>query len=252
MKRILLLLLAALCVAAPLLAASPESQRVLQEADRAYREAQYQAAQDGYLRLLRNEGATGHLLYNLGNTAFRLNQTGRAILYYEKARLLLPRDADLLYNLGRARELARDATPEPTGFAAAAFFWIGSLTLAEIFWFFAAANVLFWALMLLRLSVKAEWTHYLLYLFLTVWLLAGASFWMKWHQVRTDDRAVILQAEVGVLAGPDIRDTLLFKLHEGTIVRQERAEEGWSLIRLPDGKRGWMKSEALERVVEGT
>lgn len=248
MKRILLLL-AVLCVAAPLWAASPESRKILQEADRAYREAQYQTAQDGYLHLLRNEGATGHLLYNLGNTAFRMNQTGRAILYYEKARLLLPRDADLAYNLGRARDLARDAAPEPASFANAAFFWLGSLTLAEIFWFFAAANVLFWSLMLLRLYVNAEWTHYLLYLFLTVWLLAGASFWMKWHQVNNDDRAVILQAEVGVLAGPDIRDTLLFKLHEGTIVRQERTEEDWSLIRLPDGKRGWMRSEGLGRIV---
>ena len=246
-------MLAALCVAAPLWAASPESQKVLQEADRAYREAQYQAAQDGYLRLLRNEGATGHLLYNLGNTAFRLNQTGRAILYYERARLLLPRDADLAYNLGRARELVRDATPEPAGFATAAFFWLGSLTLAEIFWFFAAANV---ALLVpadaAQALLTAEWTHYLLYLFLTVWLLAGASFWLKWHQVRTDDRAVILQTEVSVLAGPDIRDTLLFKLHEGTIVRQERSEEGWSLIRLPDGKRGWLRSEGLERIVAGS
>jgi tetratricopeptide (TPR) repeat protein len=247
MRRILLVL-AALCVAAPLRAAAPERQNVLREADRAYRETQYQTAQDGYLRLLRSEGATGHLLYNLGNTAFRLNQTGRAILFYERARLLLPRDADLAYNLGRAREQVRDSTPEPAGLSDTAFFWLGSLTLAEIFWFFAAANVLFWSLLVLRIFLKAEWTHYLLFLLLTVWLLTGMSFWMKWHQVGSDDRAVILQAEVGVLAGPDVRDTVLFKLHEGTVVHLERSEAGWSLIRLPDGKRGWLRSEGAEKI----
>jgi len=247
MKK-LLLVLASLCVAAPLWALAPESEKVLQEAGRAYREAQYQAALDGYQRLLRTEGATGQLLYNLGNTAFRLNQTGRAILYYEKARLLLPRDADLTYNLSRAREQVRDITPEPASFAGTAFFWLGSLTLAEIFWCFAAVNVLFWCLLAIRLFSRAEWTHYLLFLFLTSWLLAGASFWLKWHQIGTDDRAVILQAEVSILAGPDIRDTLLFKLHEGTIVNLERSEEGWSLIRLPDGKRGWLRAEGLERI----
>ena len=72
---------------------------------------------------------------------------------------------------------------------------------------------------------------------------------MKWQQTRTDDRAVILQTEVSVLAGPDSRDTLLFKLHEGTVVHLERSEEGWSLIRLSDGRRGWLRGEGLERIV---
>lgn len=246
MKR--LLLLALLCVAAPSWAMAPESEKVLQAADRAYRDGRYQEAHDGYQRLLGTEGANGHLLYNLGNTAFRLNQTGRAILYYERARMLLPRDADLTYNLGRAREQVRDIVPEPANFASTAFFWLGSVTPAEVFWWFAAANVLFCSLLAVRLFYRAEWTYYLLFLLLGTWLLAGASFWLKSRQAGADDRAVVLQAEVSVLAGPDIRDTLLFKLHEGTLVSLERSEDGWCLIRLPDGKRGWLRGEALERI----
>ena len=136
--RRLLLALAVLCAAVPSWAASPERERVLQESDRAYREARYQEAFDGYSRLLGTDGADGHLLYNLGNAAFRLNQTGRAILYYEKARELLPRDADLKFNLGHAREQIRDAIPESESFVGTAFFWLGGLTLAELFWCFAS------------------------------------------------------------------------------------------------------------------
>jgi tetratricopeptide (TPR) repeat protein len=247
MKR-LLLALAALCAAAPLWAMAPESEKVLREADRAYREAQYQAAHDGYERLLRTEGATGHLLYNLGNTAFRLNQTGRAILSYERARLLLPRDADLAFNLGHAREQVRDVIPEPESFVGTAFFWLGSLTLAEFFWAFALANVLFWGILAARIFTRAEWIHSLFFLLLAVWLVAGASFGLKWRQTTNDDRAVILQTEVSVFAGPDSRDTVLFKLHEGTIVDLERSEEGWSLIRLSDGRRGWLRAEGAEKI----
>ena len=36
--------------------------------------------------------------------------------------------------------------------------------------------------------------------------------------------------------------------HEGTIVNHERFEDGWSLISLSRDKRGWVKSEALERI----
>lgn len=220
-----------------------------QEADRAYRETRYQEAYDGYLRLLGTGGADGQLLYNLGNAAFRLDQYGRAILFYERARLLLPRDADLRFNLAHAREQVRDVIPAQESVLDTAFFWLGSLTLAELFWCFSLANVLFWGMLAARLYRRSEWTNSLSFLLLAIWLLAGVSFGLKWRQTRGDDRAVILQTEVNALAGPDGRDTLLFKLHEGTIVHLERSEEGWSLIRLSDGRRGWLRAEGAERIV---
>jgi tetratricopeptide (TPR) repeat protein len=248
MKKLLLVLAAALVLAAPLAAVTPELDSEYRQAHLAYREGRYQEAYDGYARLLGAAGADGQLLYNLGNAAFRLNQIGRAILYYEKAQVLLPRDADLKFNLGHAREQTRDVIPEPESFVGTAFFWLGSLTLAEFFWCFVVANVLFWGILAVRIYSRAEWTYSLLFLLLGVWLLAGISFGVKWQQTRSDDRAVILQTEVNVLAGPDSRDTLLFKLHEGTVVHLERSEEGWSLIRLSDGRRGWLRGEGLERI----
>ena len=111
MKK-LLLVLAVLLLAVPLSAVTPERDSEYQQAHLAYREARYQEAYDGYARLLGTAGADGQLLYNLGNAAFRLNQIGRAILYYERAQVLLPRDADLKFNLGHAREQIRDIIPE--------------------------------------------------------------------------------------------------------------------------------------------
>jgi hypothetical protein len=60
---------------------------------------------------------------------------------------------------------------------------------------------------------------------------------------------VILVEENDVLAGPDSGDTVLFKLHEGAIIQQERTEDGWSLIRISGGKRGWVKSADIEKVL---
>ena len=158
MKR-LLLALAILCGAAPLWAAAGR------RANACCRRPIGPTAKRGTRRpmtatrsLLGNAGADGHLLYNLGNAAFRLNQIGRAILCYERARVLLPRDADLAFNLGHARERVRDVIPETEGFVGTAFFWLGSLTLAEIFWCFAAANALFWGIAAARLFSRAEWT----------------------------------------------------------------------------------------------
>jgi len=72
---------------------------------------------------------------------------------------------------------------------------------------------------------------------------------VKWYQLRADQRVVILTPVVNVLAGPEANDTVLFKLHEGTTVNRERTEDGWSLIRLSQNKRGWIKSDGIEKIL---
>lgn len=217
-------------------------------ANQTFKQGYYQDAIDGYERLVRGGHENGHIYYNLGNGYFRLNRLGHAILNYERARLLMPRDADLNFNLSHARDQILDAIPESQGFSQMAFFWLDSLSLHELFWSFTVLNALFWGVLLTRQFHRSEWNYYLSLILVVLWLIWGISFGLKWHQMGTDDRAVILEQEVNILAGPDIQDTVLFKLHEGTIVHQERSEDGWSLIRLPDKKRGWIKAEAVERI----
>ena len=86
-------------------------------------------------------------------------------------------------------------------------------------------------------------------LLLVFWVISGLSFGLKWYQLEADDRAVILEPELNVLAGPDLGDTVLFKLHAGTMVQVERSEDGWALVRLPDKKRGWVGNDAMEGII---
>jgi len=218
------------------------------KANQTFKQGHYQEAIDGYEQLVKGGHENGHIYYNLGNAYFRLNRIGQAILNYERARILMPRDADLNFNLSHARDQILDAVPESQGFSQMAFFWLDSLSLHELFWSFAILNVLFWGILLTRLFHRSEWNYYLSLVLVVLWLIWGISFGLKWNHVGTDDRAVILEQEVNILAGPDIQDTVLFKLHEGTIAHHERSEDGWFLIRLPDKKRGWIKAEAVERI----
>ena len=225
---------------------SPEA--LFFKANQAYRDSRFQEAIDDYTRLIQDGYDNGHLYYNLGNAYFRQNEIGKAILFYERAYRLIPRDADLKFNLGYALDQTRDAIPKNQGFMNTTFFWLNALNLVELFWGFAVLNVLFWGVLLSRLFFQREWTYYVLIVCLVFWLIAGLSFGLKWYQLANDDRAVILDEEVRVLAGPDVNDTVLFKLHEGTIVAVERSEDGWSLVRLPDKKRGWLRGDTIEEI----
>ena len=217
-------------------------------ANQAYKEGRFQEAIDGYRRLIRSGHKNGHLYYNLGNAHFRLNHLGQAILNYERAGLLIPRDADLNFNLRYARDQIRDVVPESQDFIGMTFFWLNDLNLNELFWCFAILNVLFWGILFARLLLRSEWVYYFSMVLLIFWIIAGSSYGLKWYQTETDDRAVILPEEVNILAGPHTQDTVLFMLHGGTIVHLERSEDGWSLVHLPDQKRGWIKADAIAKV----
>jgi tetratricopeptide (TPR) repeat protein len=227
----------------------PVAEELYFEANRAYKEDRYQEAIDGYRRLIDKGYANGHLYYNLGNACFRAGQLGRAILNYKRARLLIPRDADLNFNLRYALDQTQDAIAADQNFLRQAFFWLDDIALRELLWGFAVLNLLFWGILVLRIMVRPEWSYYVFIVLLIFWLVGGVSLGMKWHQLNTDFRAVILAKEVDVLAGPDANDTVLFKLHEGTTIHRERVEDGWSLIGLSEDKRGWVKSNTIEAIL---
>lgn len=223
-------------------------EEVFVSANRAFKAGEYEEAIEGYQQLADSGHASGHLYYNLGNAYFRANYLGRAILNYERALLLIPRDADLNFNLRHARDMMKDPVIDSRSFVHQTFFWLNSVTLGELFWTFAVLNALLWGALLTRLFHRGEWNYYLSLILAIFWLIASISFGLKWYGAATDDRAVILEKEVNILAGPDVNDTVLFKLHEGSIVHLERSEDGWLLVSLPDKKRGWIQAEAVGRI----
>lgn len=233
----------------PFLSAGEDSlERIFFDANSAYKEGRFDQAIDGYKQLIESGHANGHIYYNLGNAYFRLNHLGQAILNYERARLFAPRDADILFNLSHARDQIRDVAEEGQNLTDMTFLWLKDLTLKEHFWGFAIVNFFFWAILLIRLFLRSDWTYYAYIILIIFWFISGLSFSVKGYQIKSDKRAVIIAQEVDILSGPDSSDTVLFKLHEGFIVQVERKEGEWVLARLSPKNRGWLKAEGVERI----
>ena len=249
-RLLIVLLLAALMCGSPAPAQPNGWEERFVQSNRDYKEGKYREAISGYHGLLEKGIRSGHLFYNLGNAYFKTDDLGRAILNYERARLFLPRDPDLRFNLNYARNQVQDDIPHPRSFLQTTFFWLDNLTLWELFRGFAVLNIFFWTVLGVRLFTRTEWTYYVAILFLIFWTVGGLSLGLKYQHGRNDRRAVILDREVRVLAGPDPGDTVFFKLHSGTLVKMERSEGDWSLIRLPDKKRGWVRAAAVQRITE--
>ena len=189
----------------------------------------------------------GELFYNIGNCYFRSGQKGSALLNYERARRLIPRDADLKYNIEYVHDLTEDNLSQPENIISE-IFGVNFFSQTELATVFCLVNLMLFLFLTIRIFFRAEWIFYVIIIFSICWIVSGISFGIMLKQTIFDDRVVILAKEVDVLAGPDKEDTLLFKVHEGTLAYQERNESGFSLIRLPDSKRGWLVSSAIEAV----
>lgn len=73
-------------------------------ANKRFQEGDFTGAASAYEEILKSDGSNASVFYNLGNSYFRLGKLGPAILAYERARILTPRDPLLLSNLARARK----------------------------------------------------------------------------------------------------------------------------------------------------
>ena len=77
-----------------------------ERANEQFKAGDFAGAAASYEKILAAEGPRAAVFYNLGNSYQQLKRYGPAILAYERARLLTPRDPDLLANLALARKAA--------------------------------------------------------------------------------------------------------------------------------------------------
>ncbi len=231
---------------------SQEAGLMITQANQAYRNGEYAKADTMYEKIVQNGYESPALYYNFGNTRFKLNDVPGAILNFERARRLSPRDEDVVYNLRLANLRVIDKVdPIPEFFLTewwhefirlySSTTWAG-IVIAELWGVvFCAGIVLFLRSLLVR--------RILLFSAATLFLasiLATTGMILQQQYEHTDLSAVIFAQSLSVKSSPDVNSINLFVLHEGVKVQILDNVENWRKIRLPDGKVGWVPSEALQ------
>src|ERR1044072_673873 len=72
---------------------------VFDSANAAYAAGKYEKAIQLYQKIEAENTVSAGLYFNLGNAYYKTNNTGKAILYYERAKMLDPDDEDINVNL---------------------------------------------------------------------------------------------------------------------------------------------------------
>lgn len=216
------------------------------EANAAYEKEDYAQAIELYEQAVKTT-KNSCLYYNLGNAYFKSGQIGKALLNYQRARFLKPRDQDINANIQFLRNYRIDKVltiENPIIKIIANLFHFLSFQEA---WFWSALS--FFVTMLLLTLAVVFYRKILAYLAIIGAIIFLYSFisWQIWQGERSSVRAVIIVPEVTLRSGPgqDYKD--IYIAHDGLEVRILESRGDYSLVQFPGGG-GWLETKAIERI----
>lgn len=215
-------------------------------ANEAYARGDYHQSIALYEALVAQD-APAPLYYNLGNAYFKSGRIGKAVLNYERARRLAPRDADVRHNLRHLRGLVKEPAPSLLAAVVAGVSgWatINELAAAGAVLLIATAGLLIFFLLRGGMPWLAGAAGALGLLIACVALLGIVAFADGGSR-----RAVITGGTIEARNGPGADNSIAFTIPEGRIVLMLGEADGWQAIALPrDGMTGWIPAETVERL----
>jgi tetratricopeptide (TPR) repeat protein len=237
--------------ASPILAQTPDAD--FTRANELYTAQRYQDALTLYLKLDSLGYESGELYFNIGNSAYKLNQVGISVLYYEKAKRLLGNDDDVQHNLDLANLRTKDRLPEVPEFflesvlkSIIGFFGVGAMILFFVFLYaFITLAVLRMKYLIDRdrLSWKIlQTTSLVLTIFFAILVSLNA------YRSRAEEAAVVMSAVVNIKSEPKSSGATQSIVHEGLKVLLIRSQGNWLEVQLPDGNKGWVEEKDLRRI----
>ncbi len=234
--------------------AAADAQQVFKEANAAYAAANYSLAVEKYEAILNEKVFSKELYYNLANSYYRLNKTGKAVLNYERALRLAPADGDIKNNLSIAKtRIVEDIEPISNVFIVR--WWRilrggmsadGWSVFGILFLWVGIAGIALWLLSSERLMKKQGFLTGVILIPLSIlpFLLARDAQ----LESNIDYMAVITSPESPFRTSPDANAAPVAVLHEGIKIQILDKIAQLIKVRLPNGEEGWVEEGAIERI----
>jgi len=221
--------------------------------DSAAAQKYFAQAANGFDKVVKSGVSNGKLLYNLGNAQVQAKQIGSGIGSYLQAQRIMPGDSQLQSNLAHARTLVKDRFDSGGGILMedVSDWWHlisfnSRLTLAGMFWIAAWVIAAFLlhqptaarhetARVLVR---RAAWGLTMCGVILGATVLSDITAAQLWPQGVTTSDGVMVRKGNGDGFDPQFAEPL----SQGVEFRVLQRRPGWLLIRLGDGKSGWISA----------
>lgn len=221
-----------------------------------YQKSDYPNALKSYNTLVKAGYESGNLYFNLGNTYYKMGQKGMAILFYEKAKRLMPGDADLNSNLSFAlRNVDEGNSNWQTDFYQ---FIISQVSLENLLiltslLFFAFCIIFILFILFPAFSYQQQsgqlkpWCLGTI-IGIAVILVISLSLTVTTGINHAQLKGVVIQSDGEVRFEPNTHSTTYYQLAEGCRIQILVKKNNWYLIQRRDGKLGWIEQKFVAEI----
>lgn len=233
-----------------------------QQADSAYSKEDYRMAIRLYLQAIDSDGVSPEIYYNLGNAYYRINELGRAVLYYQRALNLDPSMDDARSNLEFVKTRIIDKPEDDSsflsnlhrrilaGFSPDAWAWIAFVMFVLLTG--CVAVYIFSGNVMLR---KTGFFGGIVVLVLTVYAITIA--YQAATASKRTDMAVVIVPTANLRSVPGTSsDNKVIPIHEGTmleitdslIMQGESSSPKWYDVKINNSTRAWVNAADVEQI----
>jgi tetratricopeptide (TPR) repeat protein len=236
------------------ISSADEAAQRFEQANQLYLQAKYPDAVAQYEKIVQSGFESGELYFNLGNAYYKSGNIQKAILNYERARQLLPRDEDVQFNLQLANlQVVDKIDAVPRLFV---YRWADSMlalfSLSTMGWivysFFILTLAAFAFFLYARTYPQKRLSMFAGLVFSTALILTMIGYGVQSYKETNTEFAIVMSDVANIKAAPDSKGNDLFVLHKGLRVQVLDSVNHWRKIRLADGKVGWIPEEDCESI----
>lgn len=238
-------------------------------ADSAYSAGEYEKAIKLYTEISEREGTSAALLFNMGNAYCQMNEAGRAMLCYQRARKLDPSSSLINSNIRYLEEKIKDANraelkdkkmrieeDDPTFFQAI-HASIAKNVSSNVWAIWGGISfVLFVGCVLFYIFTKEIWQRktgfFGALITLGISIVCMICAFTAAYEFESEDEGILIAYKVDLLNAPGNKSAVTGILTRGTkvkIIAEEADAEGnvsWYKIRLNSDLIGWVEASDLE------
>ena len=231
-----------------LLTANAQEEQDFQKALQLFQSQKFEEASKAYEQLLAKGYFSDELHYNLGNAYFQNQQPVKAIINYERALKLNPRNNDARFNLKIVlEEIENDLVEVPEFFLIKIWRSIHtrmssntwSICFIILIWL-AVLALAYWLLAKERTKKKQAFISGIVALILSLFCFFLSSSQFKWENAKD---AAIVTEQLPLRSAPEDNNKAILDLSAGTKLYFVDKIGEWHKIRLINGQLGWLKGE---------
>ena len=233
---------------------SMESHKLFHQANDFFINKNYKKSIELYERIIDSGQGNSTVFYNLGNAYYRLGDIGHAIWAYKHANKFSPRDKDITHNLKIAEAKTLDRINPPPLFIFHDFYRKikSSMTMFELV---SLGGILSFILSLIWIKQsfagkKIGLSKNIFQLVLVLLIIVHVFILdMIFEKKKIVSEAIVVE-KFDAQSGPFFGDNkVLFQINSGSIVEVLEEKNDWSEIILIDGKKGWVLSNILRKMI---